>query len=169
MSEKGGCKVGKKGSELGGCKEGKKKIKFVVRKKVIPATKAEIKFVVHKPERAKKKSQQPAQQAKVVPAKKRVAKVAKVIPATKAEINLPKFLGHTGSDYATGADHWWLKNEDKKKWKKMYNDLIEKDFKKQGLKKEKGEFEYTMKQFDIAGNYADKKMREYWHSTIEKK
>ena len=93
MSEKGGCKVGKKGSELGGCKEGKKKINFIV----------------HKPERAKKKSQQPAQQAKVIAPKKRVAKTAKVM-ASKKE-NISKITEKDLEIYEIAGDdedsNWW--------------------------------------------------------------
>ena len=83
MKEKGGCKIGLKapeGSPLGGCKEGlkaKKRIKF----KVVDEPKVEPKkkLYVNDPGKAKKKSQQPAQQAKVIAPKPRVAKVAKVI------------------------------------------------------------------------------------------
>tara|TARA_R110000772_G_scaffold260740_1_gene378879 strand:+ start:104 stop:553 length:450 start_codon:yes stop_codon:yes gene_type:complete len=68
---KGGCKVGKK-ADKGGCKEGLKAPPVTGRL----ATK-------------KTKVQRPPQQAKVVAAKPRVAKVAKVMPAKK--IKLPNF------------------------------------------------------------------------------
>tara|TARA_R110001606_G_scaffold8830_2_gene38760 strand:+ start:2458 stop:3474 length:1017 start_codon:yes stop_codon:yes gene_type:complete len=91
MKEKGGCKIGLKapeGSPLGGCKEGlkaKKRIKF----KVVDEPKVEPKkkFYVNDPGKAKKKSQQPAQQAKVIAPKPRVAKVAKVIKAKPVKSN----------------------------------------------------------------------------------
>jgi hypothetical protein len=91
MKEKGGCKIGLKapeGSPLGGCKEGlkaKKRIKF----KVVDEPKVEPKkkLYVNDPGKAKKKSQQPAQQAKVIAPKPRVAKVAKVIKAKPVKSN----------------------------------------------------------------------------------
>ena len=102
---------------------------------------------------------------------------AKIIPAKKKKeaINLPKFLGHTGSEYATGADHWWAEREDKKKWKKIYNEYLEKDFRKQGVDEhpnpETGgsDFDYTVAHYEIASTYADKKLRKWWEDKVKKK
>ena len=71
---KGGCKVGKK-ADKGGCKEGKKAPPVTGRL----ATK-------------KTKVQGPPQQAKVVAAKPRVAKVATVMPAKKVVSKEPKIM-----------------------------------------------------------------------------
>ena len=87
MVNKGGCKVGKKapeGTPKGGCKEGlkapkKKKLVVVGPVDTMVATK-------------KTKVQQPAQKAKVIAAKPRVAKVAKVVtmPKKKKKIVVKK-------------------------------------------------------------------------------
>ena len=83
MVNKGGCKVGKKapeGTPKGGCKEGlkapkKKKLVVVGPVDTMVATK-------------KTKVQQPAQKAKVIAAKPRVAKVAKVVTMPKKKRKL---------------------------------------------------------------------------------
>ena len=80
---KGGCKVGKK-EDKGGCKEGLKAPPVTGRL----ATK-------------KTKVQGPPQQAKVVAAKPRVAKVAKVMPAKAPKIMYPvKKYSIRGDEYA---------------------------------------------------------------------
>ena len=80
MVDKGGCKKGLKapeGSPKGGCKEGlkaKPKKKLVLKQTKPLVVKPKRKLVLEpQPEYAKKKSQQPAQQAKVIAPKSRVA------------------------------------------------------------------------------------------------
>jgi len=82
---------------------------------------------------------------------------------------LPKFLGHTGSPHATDADRWYLENEEKPKIKKLYVKFTDESMVKQGLNPKAKDFKYTMKQYDIASDYADDKMRQWYKNNIAKK
>ena len=87
MVDKGGCKKGLKapeGSPKGGCKEG---LKAKPKKKLV---------LNPQPEYAKKKSQQPAQQAKVIAPKPRVAKTAKVMKGKPTSNEYVLMSGYKG-------------------------------------------------------------------------
>jgi len=103
------------------------------------------------------------------------AKAAKA--ASPAKGDPPKFLGHTGASGATGADRWWQANEDKPKWRKKYEKLVEDSFEKQGVqKKPNGDYPISASmvagritpEFAIAQKYADAILRKYWEENIKK-
>jgi len=87
----------------------------------------------------------------------------------KVKAKLPKFLGHVGSPHATDADRWYLENEEKPRIKKLYVEFTDESMVKQGLNPKSKDFNYSLKQYEIAADYADGKMRKWYKNNVAKK
>ena len=101
-------------------------------------------------------------------------KVADKVNATKGkkapEKFNPRFLGDV--DQGDKADEWWEKNEDKPKWKKMYNKNIDVALMEKGYDPEKFKnFAYQFSKegrarYEEASEIADEVMRKYINKYI---
>lgn len=162
--DKGGCSVGRKKEPKGGCKVGKKK-KFNVVKKVGSVAKPKKDEKIEKKKKIKFNVKKTTMPKTSTPTK---------APEKKKKIKfnvkkLPEFLGHVGSPHATNADRWYLENEEKPRIKKIYVEFIDESMVKQGLKPKAKDFKYSMKEYNIASDYADKKMRKWIKNNISLK